>query len=312
VTARHFLELTDLDAAELDRVLALCRQAPGELGRPLSGQDGPGGVALLFEKPSNRTRHSMEMAVAQLGGHPVYTRGEEVGLDVREPVEDVTRVLAGYHRIIAARVFDHAVLERMAAVSDVPIVNMLSDVAHPLQALADLLAMEAALGSLTGRTVAYVGDFNNVARSLGEGCALRGAHVRFGCPEGFGPSDAELERFMALGAPTATVSVSPFEAVEGAHAVHTDTWVSMGQEDEKLARVEKFAGFTVDADLMARADEEAIFLHCLPAYRGYEVTAEVIDGPRSRVVEQAHQRLHAARGLLAFVLTASDDAGGSR
>jgi ornithine carbamoyltransferase len=268
------------------------------LGRPLEGA----GAALVFEKPSNRTRHSMEMAVVQLGGHPVYTRGEEVGFDVREPVEDVARVLAGYHAVLAARVFDHAVVERMAAVVDVPVVNMLSDRSHPLQALADALTMQEALGPLAGRTVAWVGDYNNVARSLGEVCARLGAHLRFGCPPGFDADDAELERLSLLGAASVTMVARPSEAVAGADAVHTDTWVSMGQEADKQARVTAFEGFTVDEALMAGAAPGAVFLHCLPAYRGLEVTAEVIDGPRSLVIRQAHHRMDAARGALAFLL----------
>ena len=158
------------------------------------------GVALIFEKPSNRTRQSMEMAVVQLGGHPVYTRGEEVGFDVREPVEDIARIMEGYHALIAARVFDHTVVERLAAAASVPVVNMLSDRSHPLQGLADVLTMQQCLGDLAGRTVAYVGDYNNVARSLAEASAMLGMHVRLGCPTGFDADAAELERILLLGA----------------------------------------------------------------------------------------------------------------
>lgn len=302
MTLRHFLEVTDLSVDELHEVLDLSRRPVASLGRPLHDDDGPGGVALVFEKPSNRTRHSMEMAVVQLGGHPVYTRGEEVGLDVREPVEDVTRIMSGYHRMLAARVFDHGVLERMVAVSSIPVVNMLSDLAHPLQGLADLLTMFEALGPLEGRTVAYVGDYNNVARSLSEGCVLLGAHVRLGCPPGFDAPDAELERLSLLGRGNVEQHPRPEVAVEGASAVHTDTWTSMGQEAEKAERQRAFEGFTVDEAMMSRAAPEAIFMHCLPAYRGYEVAPEVIDGPRSFVIRQGHHRLSAARGLLAFLL----------
>ena len=162
MTHRNFLHAYDLSSTELLNVLALAQAPIAKLGRPLEGK----GVALIFEKPSNRTRHSMEMAVVQLGGHPVYTRGEEVGIDVRESVEDITNVMSGYHAMLCARVFDHSVLHRMAAVSSVPVVNMLSDFAHPLQAIADVLTMQQHLGDLHGTTVAYVGDFNNVARSL--------------------------------------------------------------------------------------------------------------------------------------------------
>lgn len=294
----HLLEIADLPADDVLRMLDLARADPADLGRPLDQQ----GVALIFEKPSTRTRHSMEMAVVQLGGHPVYTRGEEIGIDEREPAEDVVRILQGYHSVIAARVFDHSLLERMAAVADIPIVNMLSDRAHPLQALADALTMEQAFGSLGGRRVAWVGDYNNVARSLAEISALLGAHVSFGCPQGFEPAPEELERLLLLGAATAEHHWRVEEAVAVADVVHADTWVSMGQEGDKTARIKAFEGFTVTGDLMRHAAPGAVFMHCLPAYRGLEVASDVIDGPQSRVFEQGHNRLAAARGALAFVV----------
>ena len=302
--ARHFLDITDLDAGELSEVLALSAAPAESLGRPLAGL----GAALIFEKPSNRTRQSMEMAVVQLGGHPVYTRGEEVGFDTRETVEDITRIMAGYHAVLAARVFDHAVPLRMAAVSDVPIVNMLSDRSHPLQALADVLTMTEDLGALNDRSVAYVGDFNNVARSLAEACVMLGAHVRFGCPPGYDASDEELSRLDGLGGGTVEQTSDPLVAVAGADVVHTDTWTSMGQEMEKAQRMEVFGRYQVTDGLMATAAAGATFMHCLPAYRGLEVAADVIDGPRSRVIRQGHNRMHAARGLLAFILNASRSA----
>lgn len=295
---RSYLNVTDCSPDETRLLLALADRPPGELGRPLEGQ----GAALIFEKPSNRTRHSMEMAVVQLGGHPVYTRGEEVGFDVREPVEDIARVMEGYHGLIAARVFSHDVVERLASAASVPIVNMLSDWSHPLQAVADALTMQQHLGELDGRTVAYVGDYNNVARSLAEICAQLGMHIRLGCPPGFNADDAELERITLLGASSIEQVARPSEAIAGAHAVHTDTWVSMGQEEDKAQRRQAFEGFTVDADMMAAADSSAVFMHCLPAYRGFEVSADVIDGPQSVVFDQAHNRMHAARAVMAFLL----------
>jgi ornithine carbamoyltransferase len=295
--SRHLLDVTDLTPDEIRVVLALAERPIESLGRPLGGA----GAALIFEKPSNRTRHSMEMAVVQLGGHPVYTRGEEVGFDTREPVEDVARIMEGYHSVIAARVFDHLTVTRMAAVVDVPVVNMLSDHSHPLQALADALTMQQHLGDLAGKTVAYVGDYNNVARSLAEVSAMLGMHIRFACPHGFDAPLPELERFALLGAPSVEQSIRPTEAVAGAHAVHTDTWVSMGQEAEKQERLQQFEGYTVDDSMMALADPAAVFMHCLPAYRGIEVAASVIDGPQSVVFQQGHNRLHAARGALAFL-----------
>jgi ornithine carbamoyltransferase len=301
---RHLLDVTDVTAEEARTILSLAEAPIDSLGRPLGGQ----GAALIFEKPSNRTRHSMEMAVFQLGGHPIYTRGEEVGLDTREPVEDVAKVMEGYHGLLAARVFDHLTVTRMAAVVDVPVVNMLSDQSHPLQAFADALTMQQCLGDLAGKTVAYVGDFNNVARSLAEISAMLGMHIRFACPHGFDAPVVELERFGLLGAASVEQSHRPADAVAGAHAVHTDTWVSMGQEAEKQQRIQQFEGYRVDDAMMALADPSAVFMHCLPAYRGIEVAAEVIDGPQSVVFQQAHNRLHAARGALAFLLGA---AGGS-
>jgi ornithine carbamoyltransferase len=293
---RHLLDICDLTAGELRLILDLA-QRPA-LPAALAGK----GAALIFEKPSNRTRHSMEMAVFQLGGHPVYTRGEEVGFDVREPVEDITHVMSGYHALLAARVFSHDTVARMAAVASVPVVNMLSDHSHPLQALADVLTMQQVHGSLAGLAVAYVGDYNNVARSLGEACVLLGASLVLGCPPGYHADDHELDRLNGLGTGAVAQVHRAGDAVVGAAAVHTDSWVSMGQEAEKELRVRAFEGFTVSAEMMGNAAAGAGFYHCLPAYRGLEVAAEVIDGPMSHVIAQAHNRLHAARGALAFLL----------
>lgn len=298
MNVRHFLDITDLSAREINSVMNLSIAEISRLGQPLAGK----GVAMIFEKPSNRTRHSMEMAVVQLSGHPIFTRGEEVGFDERETVEDVTRIMAGYHHIIAARVFNHSVLQRMAAVSSVPIVNLLSDHSHPLQALADVLTMRQELGNLAQKSVAWVGDYNNVARSLVEACALEGMHIRLGCPKGYGASDDELNRIASLGAASVAQHSSAKIAATGAHAIHTDAFVSMGQEAQTAKRMIDFADFRVDASVMACAQDSAIFMHCLPAHRGVEVTSEVIDGSQSRVVTQAHNRMHAARGLLAYLM----------
>lgn len=299
---RHLLDTTDLSKRDLSRVLELATIRQEALGWPLADY----GVALIFEKPSNRTRQSMEMAVVQLGGHPIFTRGEEVGFDVRESVEDIIQIMAGYHAIVCARVFDHAMLERMRAANVVPIVNMLSDKSHPLQSLADVLTMREEFTTLTDRTVAWVGDYNNVARSLAQACALEGAHLRFGCPDGYAPSELETAQLRSLGAASVECHASAHEAVRGAHAVHTDVFVSMGQESETAQRTKDFANFQVDASVMAEAASDAVFMHCLPAHRGLEVSADVIDGPASRVVRQAHNRMHAARGLLAFLCEAND------
>lgn len=295
---RHFINSTDLSTTEVLAVLNLSSTPITSLGAPLCGL----GAALIFEKPSNRTRHSMEMAVVQLGGHPVYTRGEEVGFDVRETVEDITKVMSGYHAILAARVVDHHVVRRMTEVSTVPVVNMLSDRQHPLQALADVLTMQQQIGDLANKTVSYVGDFNNVARSLAQTSALLGMHVRLGCPVGYHAEDGELDALRKLGAASVVQFDNVIAAVEGANAVHTDVWTSMGQEDETKKREVAFANFQVTTEVMRQAESGAIFMHCLPAHRGFEVTQEVIDGPNSKVFEQANNRLHAARGLLAFLM----------
>ena len=301
MTLRHFINSTDISADELRKVLQLSTASIEALGKPLAGL----GAALIFEKPSNRTRHSMEMAVVQLGGHPVYTRGEEVGFDVRETVEDITKVMGGYHGILAARVFDHNIVRRMADSSSVPVVNMLSDRQHPLQGLADVLTMQQQLGDLVGKTVCYVGDYNNVARSLAQASALLGMHVRLGCPNGYAAEDGELQALEKLGAASVSQFDNVKDAVRGAHAVHTDVWTSMGQESETNKREKAFANFQVTEAVMKDAAADAIFMHCLPAHRGMEVAAEVIDGPRSKVFEQAHNRMHAARGLLAFLMGAN-------
>jgi len=294
---RHLLDVADFTSDEITTMLDLAEVPVEDLQRPLAGH----GAALIFEKPSARTRHSMEMAVVQLGGHPVFTRGEEVGFDTREPVEDVARIMEGFHALIAARVYEHDTVARLASVSQVPVINMLSDHSHPLQAFADALTMRQNLGDLDTKTVAYVGDYNNVARSLAEISARLGMHIRLACPRGFEASDAEIERILLLGAASVEQGSRPIDMVVGADAVHTDTWISMGEEADKESKRQKFEGFTVDDDMMAAAGTEAIFMHCLPAYRGFEVTASVIDGPRSVVFQQGHNRMHAARGALAFL-----------
>ena len=280
---RHLLSIRDLTAADLDWILLASGQpAPRVL------QDK--GVALYFEKPSARTRNSMEMATAQLGGHPVYIQKDELGMGTRESVPDVTHTLACYHAIIAGRVFDHGLLEEMARVNAAPILNMLSGTDHPLQALADLLTVKQLLGRLEGAKIAFIGEGNNVSRSLAEACALVGAEFTIASPEGYGLGNA----------PDVRQLTDPDEAVEGADISYTDVWVSMGGEDSAERRA-AFEPFQVDEALMARAPD-ARFLHCLPAHRGEEVTAPVIDGPRSAIWRQAENRMHTARGAMLWLL----------
>ena len=291
---RHLLEIDDLNPSELKKVIALslAEASPKVLNAK--------GVALIFEKPSGRTRNSMKMAVNQLGGHPVYIQPEELGIDVRETAEDVVRVMACYHAVLAARVFDHGRLERMAAIDVMPIVNLLSDEAHPMQALADLLTMEQEIGLRDIDRVAYVGDANNVWRSLAIGCSMLGIETSVASPPGYGPSDLDVERVLSAGGKL-TVTSDPIDAVQGSDVVYTDVWTSMGQESERSARLDAFGQYRVDAALMSRASNRSLFMHCLPVHRGEEVTNEVIEGPRSKVFVQAENRMHSARGLLVWL-----------
>jgi ornithine carbamoyltransferase len=302
----QFLEVDDLTPAQFDAVLDAAsrwKKEPAHVPRVLEGR----GAALLFEKPSARTRTSTEMAVVGLGGHPVYIRPEEVGLGVREPVADVARTLAGYCEVIAARVFDHETLEQMTAAVDVPVINLLSDRAHPCQALADYLTLQELVGALDGRRLVFVGDGNNVAASLAFGAALSGVELTVASPSGYELDDDVVERARNLGGVIELVS-EPYDAVRDADAVYTDVWTSMGQEEEAVIRRAAFDGYTVDAALLDAAGPQAWFLHCLPAHRGEEVTAEVIDGPRSAVWQQAANRMHATRALLALLCAGEPEA----
>ena len=314
---RHVLDIDDLGTEGLSAVLALAAADPASLPPVLEGQ----GVALVFEKPSNRSRNSTEMATVALGGHPVYIQGHEVGLDVREPAGDVALTLACYHSVLCARVNDHGSLVRMAAALDaadatVPVINLLSDVAHPCQALADLLTIRQHFGAdaFPERTIAYVGDANNVWRSLAIASSMVGMPTRVASPVGFGPTAADVALVRSFGGEL-VVTTDPTEAVEGVDAVYTDVWTSMGQEAESAARLEAFRGFEVNEELMKGTREGAVVLHCLPAHRGEEISAGVVDGPQSVVWQQATNRMHAMRGLLAWVRgvdVASLDRGGHR
>jgi ornithine carbamoyltransferase len=293
---RNLLDVDDLTPSELGAVLDLARD--DNPPHVLAGR----GVALVFQKPSARTRSSSELAVSQLGGHPVTIRSDEVGIDERESAEDVARTLAQYHSVIGARVLRHSVLDRMASVSDVPVVNLLSDLAHPLQAIGDLLTLRSHWGSLAGRRLAWVGDANNVARSLVLACAMTGVDVAMATPPSHRLDKATVDEVASLGA-NLVQTTSPEEAAKEADAVYTDVWVSMGQEGESVERLALFAPYHVGASLMAVAAPGAVFLHCLPAHRGEEVAAEVIDGPTSLVWSQAANRLRAMRGLLLWMFS---------
>lgn len=275
--------MRDLTSSDVEWILNASEQPAPRL---LEGK----GVALYFEKPSSRTRNSIELAAAQLGGHPVYIQPAELGIGTRESVADVTHTLACFHAIIAGRVFDHALLDEMARVNAAPVLNMLSGTDHPLQALADLLTVRQLLGRLEGARIAFIGEGNNVSRSLAEACALVGARFTIASPEGYGLGNATDVRQLT----------DPGEAVEGADIVYTDVWVSMGGEESEERRA-AFAPYQVNEALMARAPK-ARFLHCLPARRGEEVTGAVIDSSRSAIWRQAENRMHTARGAMLWML----------
>jgi ornithine carbamoyltransferase len=293
---RHLLDVDDLAPGELAEILDLA--SDDDPPKVLAGK----GVGLVFQKPSARTRNSSEMAVFQLGGHPVTMREEEVGIGTRESPEDVARTLAQYHSAIGARVKDHATLRSMAAVSTVPVINLLSDLSHPLQALADVLTLRQHWGELKGLRVAWVGDGNNVARSLSLACAMTGAELAVASPKGYELDARTVGKVARLGG-RLTQTASPGEAVSQACAVFTDVWVSMGQEGQSAERREAFRPYQVNNELMSLAAPGAVFLHCLPAHRGEEVAAEVIDGPASLVWAEAANRLRAMRGLLLWMFS---------
>ncbi len=293
---RHLLEIDDLTAAELREIVDIGKRPVDELNLVLERQ----GVACYFEKPSARTRNSTEMAVVQLGGYPMYITDAEIGIDTRETAEDVTRTLACYHRAICARVFDHGRLERMAALNIVPIINLLSDGAHPLQAIADVLTIEAEYGPISERTVAYVGDSNNVTRSLALAVGMLGGTMRIASPPGYQFDAVDRDRLAAAGVEPDYLD-RPAEAVKGADVVYTDTWISMGQEDQTAQKLKDFEGFSVDEKLMA-VNESAVFMHCLPAHRNEEATDAVLDGDQSRIWPQAANRLNSARAVLYWML----------
>jgi ornithine carbamoyltransferase len=305
VTLRHFLRDDDLSPGEQAEVLALAaelKQAPMSR-RPL---DGPRGVAVIFEKNSTRTRFSFEMGIAQLGGHAVVVDGRSTQLGREETLEDTGRVLSRYVDAIVWRTFAQERLSTMASGSSVPIVNALSDEFHPCQVLADLQTLAERKGTLAGLRMAYFGDgANNMAHSLMLGGVTAGIDVTIAAPAGFEPDpqfvDAARQRAGDTGAKV-TVTADARAAADGVDVVVTDTWTSMGQENDGLDRVGPFRPFQINADLMGLADPGAVVLHCLPAHRGYEITDDVIDGPRSAVWDEAENRLHAQKALLVWLL----------
>jgi ornithine carbamoyltransferase len=301
---RHFLKDDDVTAAEQATILRLAHELKKSpySQRPYAG---PKTVALIFDKTSTRTRVSFAVGVADLGGSPLIIDSQSSQLGGKESVADTARVLERQVAAIVWRTFAQSGLEEMAANSRVPVVNSLSDEYHPCQILADLMTVQEHKGELAGLRMAYVGDAaNNMANSYLIGGALAGMHVSVAAPAGYAPAAHIVARAAELAATTGgSVSVheSPADAVAGADVVTTDTWISMGQEDEKAKRIADFSGYTIDDELMAQAKPDAIFLHCLPAYRGYEVSASVLDGPQSVIWDEAENRLHAQKALLVWL-----------
>ena len=302
--ARHLLTIGDLDAATLHALIAdarACKADPAAVHGLLTGRT----VLLHFTKPSTRTRLSVETAVTRLGGHPIFTRGDELQLGRSETIDDTARVFSRMCDAIVIRTFAQADVEALAEHGSVPVVNALTDAHHPLQALADLMTIEERLGGLAGRTIAWVGDGNNVLHSLAQAATLAGMHVRVAAPAGYEPDAGVIawcEAAAAASGGSIAVGADPAAAVAGADVVVTDVFVSMGEEAQRDAKFAAFAGYQVDAALMAQAAPDAIFLHCLPAHRGEEVAAEVIDGPQSAVWDEAENRLHTTVAVLRHVL----------
>jgi ornithine carbamoyltransferase len=305
VRKRDFLSMDDLRAEELSTLLDAAhamKLSPGDFRHVLDGKQ----VALIFEKPSTRTRVSFEVAAWQLGAHAVVLRGDELQLGRGETVEDTGRVLARYVDAIAVRTFGQERLTRLAAASSVPVVNMLSDREHPCQVLADLQTVRERKGELSGLVLAYVGDGNNVAHSLMLGGAALGMEMRVAAPPGYRPDPGIVERAKDVaGASGGVIEVTetPREAAAGANVLYTDVWASMGQEAEAQERKSIFAPFQVNQEMVDAAAEDVIVMHCLPAHRGEEIAAGVLDGPHSVVFDQAENRLHSQKALLAWLLS---------
>jgi len=301
---RHFLKDDDISPAEQAQILelALGLKAAPYSARPFAG---PKTVALIFDKTSTRTRVSFAVGIADLGGVPLVIDSQSSQMGAKESVADTARVLDRQVAAIVWRTYAHSGLEEMAANSKVPVVNSLSDDYHPCQLLADLLTIKERKGALSGLKVAYIGDAaNNMANSYLIACAMAGMHIKVAAPVGYSARAEVVSRATSI-AETNGGSVSTFtnpaDAIAQADVVTTDTWISMGQEEQKQQRIADFAGYTIDAKLMAQAKPDAIFLHCLPAYRGYEVSAEVLDGAQSVIWDQAENRLHAQKALLVWL-----------
>ncbi len=295
---RDFLTVTDLSRDDIARLFDLAGRMKARTYRetPLAGKT----LAMIFAKSSTRTRVSFEVGTFQLGGHALFLSAKDIQIGRGEPIPDTARVLSRYVDGIMIRTFDHKEVEELARCATIPVINGLTDLSHPCQVLADLFTVREALGSWEGKRIAWIGDGNNMANSWLEAAQVLGFELRLACPEGYEPDRSKFEN--AARHARIVVTEVPEEAVEGAHVVNTDVWASMGQEGEAEARRNAFKGYTVDTDLMKLADPRAIFLHCLPAHRGEEVSDDVIEGRQSRVWDEAENRLHVQKALLATLM----------
>ncbi|OGW60596.1 MAG: ornithine carbamoyltransferase [Nitrospirae bacterium RBG_16_64_22] len=304
------LSLGETAPADISRILTLAAALKRDMkrrrtSRPLAGPLAGKTLVMIFEKSSTRTRLSFEVGMYQLGGQAIFLSPRDIQLGRGETIEDTARVLSRYAHAIMIRTFAHETVESAARAADVPVINGLSDKHHPCQVLADLMTLKAKKGRLKGLMLAYVGDGNNMAHSLLEGCAKTGVSIAVATPKGYEPDEAVVAgaRKAARGTGASVLlTCDPALAVRGAHAVYTDVWTSMGQEDEAARRRRAFAGYQVNAALLASARPDAVVMHCLPAHRGEEITADVLDGPRSVVLDQAENRLHAQKAVLLLLM----------
>ncbi len=297
-SARHFLAIPDFSKAELQSLFELAaRMKRGDYGeKPLAGKT----LGMIFAKSSTRTRVSFEVGAYQLGGHALFLSSRDIQLGRGEPIRDTARVLSRYLDGIMIRTYDHADVEELARYGSIPVINGLTDLLHPCQVLADLLTVRETLGGWEGKTIAWIGDGNNMANSWLNAAGTLGFELRLACPENYRPDAGILERNRKL--TSIVLTDDPREAARGAHVVNTDVWASMGQEAEQEERARAFQGYIVDEQLMRLADPKAIFLHCLPAHRGEEVSEGVIEGPQSQVWNQAENRLHVQKALMAILM----------
>ena len=296
---RHFLAIPDFTRAELLALFDLAARMKRRdyADRPLAGRT----LGMIFAKSSTRTRVSFEVGAFQLGGHALFLSARDIQLGRGEPIRDTARVLSRYLDGIMIRTYDHADVEELARFAAIPVINGLTDLLHPCQVLADLLTVRESLGGWEGKTVAWIGDGNNMANSWLNAAGVLGFELRLACPERYPPDHGILERNRAL--TKITLTTDPREAARGAHVVNTDVWASMGQEAEQEERARAFQGYIVDEALMDTADRGAIFLHCLPAHRGEEVSEGVLEGPKSKVWNQAENRLHVQKALMATLMS---------